>query len=53
MTTSGGYLKTLLEDVIEKYGLDIELESVSNVESEVVMVLQSLMLRDHHTERSE
>jgi hypothetical protein len=46
VSTSAAYLKTLLESVIEKYGLDIELESVSNVESEVVMVLQSLMLRE-------
>lgn len=46
MSTSTAYLKTLLEAVIETYGLDIELESISNVDSEVVMVLQSLLLRE-------
>lgn len=44
-STSTAYLKTLLDDIIEKYGLDLELESTSSVDTEVVLVLQALMQR--------
>lgn len=45
MTATQAYLKTLLEDVIEKCGLDLELESISSLDMEVVLVLQALMMK--------